>query len=148
MIDLWKPTAKINVLRQRAAIIRSIRNFFYERDVLEVETPSLSANTVTDPYLTAMSTLHTEPGASVSKKLYLQTSPEFAMKRLLAAGSGDIFQICKSYRDDEVGRLHNPEFTMLEWYRVDFEMQALIDEVTALLVSVLPVTAVEQFSYC
>lgn len=147
MTDVWKPTANIDVLRQRAAIIRSIRLFFYNRNVLEVETPSLSANTITDPYLEAMSTQHTEPGASVSKKLYLQTSPEYAMKRLLAAGSGDIFQICKSFRDDEVGRLHNPEFTMLEWYRVNFDMQALIDEVAALLVIVLPITEVEQFTY-
>jgi lysyl-tRNA synthetase class 2 len=148
MTALWKPTASLDALRQRAAIVRSIRQFFHTRNILEVETPSLSANTITDPYLSAMSTHHTEPGASVSKKLYLQTSPEYAMKRLLAAGSGDIFQICKSYRDDEVGRLHNPEFTMLEWYRVNFDMQALIDEVAALLVTVLPSTAVEQFSYC
>lgn len=148
MTILWQPTANMDALRQRAAIIRCIRAFFHVRNVLEVETPSLSAHCVTDPYLEAMSTRHTEPGTSRSTSLYLQTSPEYAMKRLLAAGSGDIFQICKAFRDDEVGRLHNPEFTMLEWYRVGFDMQALIDEVAALLIAVLPVTAVEQFSYC
>lgn len=147
MTTQWKPTASIDALRERAAIIRAIRGFFHARNVLEVETPSLSTHTVTDPYLEAMSTQHTEPGASHSTPLYLQTSPEYAMKRLLAAGSGDIFQICKAFRDDEVGRLHNPEFTMLEWYRVGFDMQALIDEVAALLVAVLPITEVEQFSY-
>lgn len=148
MTALWKPTASLDALRQRAAIVRLIRQFFYARNILEVETPSLSANTITDPYLEAMLTQHTQSGASVSKTLYLQTSPEYAMKRLLAAGSGDIFQICKSFRDDEVGRLHNPEFTILEWYRVGYDMQALIDEVAALLVTVLPVTEVEQFTYC
>lgn len=148
MTASWKPTASLDALRQRAAIIRSIRQFFHTRNILEVETPSLSANTITDPYLEAMSTQHTQPGASVSKALYLQTSPEYAMKRLLAAGSGDIFQICKSFRDDEVGRLHNPEFTILEWYRVGYDMQALIEEVAALLIAVLPVTEVEQFTYC
>jgi lysyl-tRNA synthetase class 2 len=148
MSTLWQPTASINALRERAAIIRTIRAFFHARNVLEVETPSLSSHTVTDPYIEAMSTQHTEPGASDSAPLYLQTSPEYAMKRLLAAGSGDIFQIGKAFRDDEVGRLHNPEFTMLEWYRVGFSMQTLIDEVAALLVEVLPIAEVEQFTYC
>ena len=148
MSTLWQPTASIDALRKRAAIIHNIRAFFHARNVLEVETPSLSSHTVTDPYIEAMSTQHTQPGASSSTPLYLQTSPEYAMKRLLAANSGDIFQICKAFRDDEVGRLHNPEFTMLEWYRVGFNMQALIDEVSALLVKVLPITEVEQFTYC
>ncbi len=135
------------MLRQRAAILQHIRQFFLTRNVLEVETPSLSRHTITDPYLQALSTLHTEPGATSSTQLYLQTSPEYAMKRLLAAGSGDIFQLAKVFRDDEVGRLHNPEFTMLEWYRIGFDMQALIDEVAALLMLLLPIDRVEQATY-
>lgn len=147
MSALWHPTASIEVLHQRAVLIDHIRAFFRERKILEVETPCLSANTITDPYLLALHTLHTPPGSNKARKLFLQTSPEYAMKRLLAAGSGDIFQLCKSFRDDEVGRLHNPEFTMLEWYRLGFSMQALIDETKALLLSVLEVEKVEQASY-
>jgi lysyl-tRNA synthetase class 2 len=148
MGDLWRPSASIETLRKRAALLQNIRKFFAQRNVLEVDTPSLSANTITDPYLEAMHTLHTHPGASNSSRLYLQTSPEYAMKRLLAAGSGDIFQLCKAFRDDEVGRIHNPEFTMLEWYKVGYTMQQLIDEVAALLVVTLPIEQVKQSSYC
>ena len=144
---MWQPTASIDALRQRAAIIASIRAFFDSRNVLEVETPCLSSHTISDPYLQAMVTKHTEPGASQSRTLYLQTSPEYAMKRLLAAGSGDIFQLCKAFRDDEVGRLHNPEFTMLEWYRVGFDMHSLINEVGALLIEILPIINIDQFTY-
>jgi len=133
----WRPTASISLLKQRANLITSIRRFFAERDVLEVETPALSHHTVTDVHLEAMQTVHTDPTSSDKRVLYLQTSPEFAMKRLLAAGSGCIYQICKSFRDDEVGNRHNPEFTMLEWYRVGFSMQDLIDEVAQLLLVTL-----------
>lgn len=148
MSKAWLPSASINTLKQRAQILATIRQFFDQRNVLEVETPSLSRATITDPYLNALATKHTEPGASTSNILYLQTSPEYAMKRLLSAGSGDIFQLCKSFRDDEVGAHHNPEFTMLEWYRLGFSMQDLIDEVGQLLVKVLPISKVEQFTYC
>lgn len=142
----WQPSASIETLHKRADILASIRAFFAQRNVLEVETPSLSAHTITDPHLQALHTLHTEPGASHSRTMYLQTSPEYAMKRLLAFGSGDIYQLCKAYRDDEVGRLHNPEFTMLEWYRVGFSMQKLIDEVAALLKALINLN-VEQYTY-
>lgn len=147
MSERWQPSAHIKTLQERAQILAHIRHFFNERNVLEVETPSLSQHTITDPYLQALSTLHTEPGANESTQLYLQTSPEYAMKRLLAAGSGDVFQICKAYRDDEVGRFHNPEFTMLEWYRLGFSMQDLIDELKSLLERVLPIHGCEQFTY-
>lgn len=140
MTQSWLPTCKIESLRKRAAILSLIRRFFSERQVLEVETPSLSRHTVSDPYLYPLFT-HNEPVR------YLQTSPEYAMKRLIAAGSGDIFQICKAFRDDEIGRQHNPEFTILEWYRVDFDMQMLIDEVKQLLAQILPVLECEQKSY-
>lgn len=144
----WQPTASIDVLKQRAVILQNIRAFFANGMVMEVETPCLSAFTITDPYLEAMHTSHTLPGASTSSRLYLQTSPEYAMKRLLAAGSGDIFQLTKAFRDDEVGRLHNPEFTILEWYRVGYSMMQLIEEVMSLLIHVLEVDACEQASYC
>ena len=147
MNQSWQPSASIETLRKRAALLHQIRVFFAQRKVLEVETPALSSHTITDPYLEAMHTLHTQGGAFTSSKLYLQTSPEYAMKRLLAAGSGDIFQLCKAFRDDEVGRIHNPEFTMLEWYRIGFSLQHLIDEVGSLLMATLKVEAVNQSSY-
>lgn len=143
----WQASATINTLKQRASILSLIRQFFAQKDVLEVETPSLSRFTITDPYLQALETHHTEPGATKSTCMYLQTSPEYAMKRLLASGSGDIFQIAKAFRDDEVGRFHNPEFTMLEWYRLNFSMQDLMDEVAQLLMLVLPIQKVDQFTY-
>ena len=147
MKEAWQPTANITALKRRAEIVQKIRTFFAQGKVLEVETPCLSAHSITDPYLEAMHTEHTEPGAQTSSRLYLQTSPEYAMKRLLASGSGDIFQISKAFRDDEVGRFHNPEFTMLEWYRVGFNMQQLIDETASLLLALLPVDAFEQATY-
>lgn len=143
----WRPTASIEVLRKRAGYLNKIRAFFEARDVLEVETPALCAYSVTDTHLEAMQTLHTHPGNTQASQLFLQTSPEFAMKRLLSAGSGCIYQISKSFRDDEVGKQHNPEFTMLEWYRVGFEMQALIDEVADLLSLVLECEGYEQLTY-
>ncbi|MGB3727359.1 MAG: elongation factor P--(R)-beta-lysine ligase [Glaciecola sp.] len=143
----WQPSASIDTLRKRAEFIQQVRTFFYARKVLEVDTPCLSRSTITDPHLQGLCTVHTEPGAKTSQTLYLQTSPEYAMKRLLAAGSGDIFQLCKAFRDDEIGRHHNVEFTMLEWYRLDFSMQQLIDELLALLYSVLPVNQAQQFTY-
>ena len=148
----WRPSASIDALRARANLLGQIRSFFANKQVLEVDTPSLSRHSVTDPYLNALSTLHTQPGSSKRVPLFLQTSPEFAMKRLLASGSGDIFQICKAFRDDEVGRQHNPEFTILEWYRTGFSMQDLIDETAELLIRVLNAytqtcTTVEQYTY-
>ncbi len=130
----WRPTADWSRLRLRARVLRQMRSFFEARGVLEVETPLLAGATVTDPHLAS---LETRLGGLGGRKLFLQTSPEFAMKRLLAAGSGPIFQICKAFRDGEVGRLHNPEFTMLEWYRPGFELEELMEEVDELLQLVL-----------
>ena len=130
----WRPRASRENLLQRAALLARTREFFAQRAVLEVDTPIAVAHAVTDPQLsTAGLSL---PG--LRGPLHLQTSPEFAMKRLLAAGSGDIYQLCHVFRGDEQGPLHAPEFTLLEWYRTGWNMDQLIDEVDALLRALLP----------
>jgi len=114
-------------------MLSQIRRFFEERGVLEVETPSLCHTVGTDPHLSFFSTRLNKPGGRPGGTFYLQTSPEFAMKRLLAAGSGPIYQICKAFRNEESGRFHNPEFTILEWYRPGFGLDRLMNEIEALL---------------
>ena len=104
-------------LLKRAAVMAEIRRFFTDRGVLEVETPCMSQATVTDIHLFPFETRFVGPGHSQGLNLYLMTSPEYHMKRLLAAGCGPVFQLCRSFRNEEMGRHHNPEFTMLEWYR-------------------------------
>lgn len=138
----WQPNASLVHLQRRAALYQQIRQFFAQRNVLEVETPILSRAAVPEP---SIEPLHTQ--FSGQQQLYLQTSPELPMKRLLAAGSGAIFQICKVFRDDELGRWHNPEFSLLEWYRPDFSQMDLIHEVSALLQVVLGCPLVEIISY-
>ena len=140
----WQPSASINNLRERAQILKKIRGFFASRDVLEVETPLLCSTSVTAPHILSIPAfLHSDK----SKIHYLQTSPEYAMKRLLAAGSGSIYQITKAFRLDEKGLLHNPEFTMLEWYRLNFNHHDLMDEMDELLQLVLNTKAAERKSY-
>jgi elongation factor P--(R)-beta-lysine ligase len=143
----WRPSAQSEVLHKRASIIKQIRQFFDERGVLEVETPALSHGSVTDFNLRAFSCEFNNPLSPKTSLLYLQTSPEFAMKRLLCAGSGAIFQISKAFRNEEAGRLHNPEFTMLEWYRPDFNHFMLMDEVEKLVCPILGVGKVQQLTY-
>lgn len=133
----WRSAATLDTLKLRARVLARVRMFFAERNVLEVETPLLSAAATTDPHLTSLVTRYTGPAFPHGRALYLHTSPEFAMKRLLAAGAGSIYQLCKVFRDGEVGRLHNPEFTMLEWYRVDVGHHQLMDEVAALVACAL-----------
>lgn len=147
----WRPACTLEALRLRAKLLADIRRFFAAREVLEVETPLLCHAPVTDPNLHAFATRFLPPGAAQGRDLYLQTSPEFAMKRLLAAGSGSIYQICKAFRDEESGRHHNPEFTLLEWYRAGFSLADLMDEVEALLAEVCgaayPLAAAERHAY-
>lgn len=125
------PTCSIEALKARAQLYRTIREFFAQRDVMEVETPIVSQAGVTDVHLASVQAQRHIEGRV--QQQYLQTSPEFAMKRLLAAGSGPIYQICKVFRDDEHGRKHNSEFTMLEWYRPGLNLRELMHETAALL---------------
>lgn len=143
----WKPSASIQNLLKRAKIIAELRQFFTERGVLEVETPAMSEFSVTDVHLSTFNTQFLSPFASQAKTLHLITSPEYHMKRLLACGSGAIFQICRVFRNEESGKRHNPEFTMLEWYRPFFDMYRLINEVDDLLQQILDCEPAESFSY-
>lgn len=147
--DDWSPGADVPALRARAEMLADIRAYFASADVLEVETPLLGRAAGTDPALQPMRSRYTGPGAAAGIDLYLQTSPEFAMKRLLAAGCGPVYQICKAFRDGEAGRMHNPEFTLLEWYRPGWDARRLIDEVAAVIRAALgrPSLAVELRSY-
>lgn len=143
----WCPTAPIKNLLARAKMMAEIRRFFTERGLLEVETPVLSEFGVTDVHLSTFSTEFVAPFKQQSKTLWLGTSPEYHMKRLLAAGSGAIFQLCRVFRNEEAGSRHNPEFTMLEWYRPHFDMYRLINEVDDLLQQILDCEPAESLSY-
>ena len=127
----WHPVCSIEILRLRAQVFDDIRRFFSARGVLEVETPLLGHGSGTDPQLDFFTTDYCSP--PLQHTLFLQTSPEFAMKRLVAAGSGSIYQIAKVFRNGESGRFHNPEFTLLEWYRVGFTLPELMDEIAELM---------------
>jgi len=149
----WQPSADIQQLQQRAKILQDIRQFFVQRGLLEVETPALSQAGVTDIHLHCFKTNFVGPEISTTKSashgvpLYLQTSPEFHMKRLLSAGSGSIFQISKVFRNEESGRFHNPEFTLLEWYRVTFDHFLLMDEMDQLLQLILNCNPARRCTY-
>lgn len=147
MSSNWPPCASIDTLKARSLFIMKIRQFFFDRNVLEVDTPSMSQACVTDIHLHSFTTRFIGPGFASGVPLYLVTSPEFHMKRLLAAGSGPIFQINKAFRNEEAGRYHNPEFTMLEWYRPDFDHHALMDEIECLLQELLNISDIEKISY-
>lgn len=145
--EQWQPTASVKNLLTRAKLLAEIRRFFTDRGLLEVETPVLSEFGVTDVHLATFSTEFISPFGEQSKTLWLSTSPEYHMKRLLAAGSGPIFQIGKVFRNEEAGNRHNPEFTMLEWYRPHFDMYRLINEVDDLLQQILECLPAESMSY-
>ena len=133
----WQPAASRKALAARAALLASIRAFFQARRVLEVETPLLGTATAPER--------HMEP--LPCRGGYLRTSPEMEMKRLLAAGSGPIYQICRAFRQDEAGPLHNPEFTILEWYRPGWDWQELMAEVEALTRDLLGIGPARRLTY-
>lgn len=137
----WQPSASIEALKARAQLNTYIRDFFQLRNVLEVETPLLSKAAVDDANLQPIQ------ATACGKPVYLHTSPEYPMKRLLASGSGDIYQICKTFRDGEVGKRHNPEFTMLEYYRLGFNLKTLMDEVAQLIGDYLNIQRRVDLSY-
>lgn len=122
----WRPHASVDTLRARARLLAMARAFFAARDILEVETPLLGHAGAADAQLAQFTVDH-------PTRLYLQSSPEYAMKRLLIAGTGSIYQICKAFRRDECGTRHNPEFTLIEWYRVGWDHHRLIDEACTLI---------------
>jgi elongation factor P--(R)-beta-lysine ligase len=144
----WRPSASLDALRQRAELLTRLRRYFAEHGVLEVETPLLASAGVTDPHIPSFTTM---PGPRGEASRYLNSSPEFAMKRLLAADVGPIYQVCKAFRRGEQGSHHNPEFTLLEWYRPDFDHLRLMDEVESLVrqlaESVRSLGSAERLSY-
>jgi lysyl-tRNA synthetase class 2 len=133
----WRPKIAPEHLLARGQLLAQIREFFAQRSVLEVETPLLCAGTVTDPALDPI---------AVDQR-WLQTSPEYAMKRMLAAGSGPIYQVCKAFRHAEVGVQHNPEFSMLEWYRPGYTLDQMMKEVAELVGDILCVSGWQSFTY-
>ncbi len=136
--------ASREALEARAALLRRVRDFFHARGVLEVETPLLCEAGVTDP---AIENFLLESGQSLTRPRYLQSSPEYAMKRLLVEGSGPIYQIARSFRDGEAGSRHNPEFSLLEWYRPGFGLRELMAEVAELVQDCLGEQPLEYVSY-
>jgi len=144
----WQPTASLEMLHQRAQLLAKIRAYFERTHALEVETPACSFYATTDPSIESFQLTYTGPGFSAPQSLYLHTSPEFPMKRLLAAGSGAIYQICKVFRNGESGRQHNPEFTLLEWYRPGYDHHQLMADVATLVNSILRTPRkIEYLSY-
>ena len=127
----WRPGALLSVQRQRATLLAELRQYFHRLGVMEVETPLLCQYGVTDPGLDNFAVVCGDG------ERWLQTSPEYAMKRLLAAGSGDIFQICKAFRSGELGQRHNPEYTLLEWYRLGLDHYDLLHQVGELVCGLL-----------
>lgn len=146
MTAAWRPTASVKALRARAALNRLIRDFFAQRQVLEVETPMLSSAGNSDPNIESIETI-----APDGARRWLRTSPEFAIKRLLASGVGDCYELGRVMRAGESGRRHNVEFSMLEWYRVGWDHHRLMDEATELvqraLASVRKRAVVRETSY-
>lgn len=141
----WQPGASLEALQKRASLLTQIRNFFAEKNVMEVETPALASAPATDLHIQS---LFTEIDfGNGQQRLYLQTSPEFAMKRLLAAHKKSIFQVGKAFRHDPITAQHNPEFTMLEWYQPGYTLHQLMDEVAELFSLLFKCTEIPRFTY-
>src|SRR6185369_8753574 len=143
----WRPTARLEYLKLRAKMLAEVRAFFAELGVMEVETPVMGGSTLPHPSTFTFATRYDSEVAPEPRILYLQTSPESAMKRLLACGSGPIYQNCKAFRNREEGNCHNPEFTILEWYRPGFDHLKLMDEVDCFLQKILGSPSGERLSY-
>jgi lysyl-tRNA synthetase class 2 len=146
----WKTTLSWEDAKKKASILNQIRQFFYDLDVIEVETPLLGQSTVTDVHLEAFYThFNYLPDSSINNAdtLYLQTSPEFCMKRLLASGYQSIYQISKAFRHEAKGHIHNPEFSILEWYRIGFQQDDLILEVSDLIQAILKCNKPKVITY-
>lgn len=143
MID-WRPTASRETLQRRAQMLAGVRHFFAARQVLEVDTPLVVNAAVTDVHIDSVRVM-----LSNTQPYFLHTSPEYAMKRLLAAGSGDIYQVCHVVRGFERGRIHNSEFTLIEWYRTGFPLERLMSEVEELVRGLLarPDAPAERLTY-
>jgi len=132
--DDWRPSSALRSARTRARMLAAARRFFAERSVLEVETPLLAETTVSDPNIESLEVrLRSRPG----RPYFLQTSPEYFMKRLLSAGFPDMYQVCKAFRDGETGRRHQPEFTLIEWYRLDFGLRQIMEECAGLIAALI-----------
>ena len=130
----WKPTSGASAARTRSVLLRRIRRFFETANVLEVDTPALSRHAVSDTQIESLEIPQSQVSAEA---LFLSTSPEFCMKRLLAAGYPDIYSICRVFRDGESGLRHQPEFTMLEWYRLGFGLREIIADAIAVIQTAL-----------
>ncbi|MCR6650391.1 MAG: hypothetical protein NVV73_02280 [Cellvibrionaceae bacterium] len=135
---MFHPSASLDLLQKRAQLLQQLRAFFFARQIMEVDVPALGQNTVTDVHLEPLQVLDTG---------YLQTSPEYFMKRLLAAGSGSIYYLGKAYRRDESGRRHRAEFTLLEWYSVGLDDRELMAQMTELFALLAPATDIRRRSY-
>ena len=146
MSESWRPTADKQLIELMAETYTKIRQFMAARNILEVETPVLSHATVTDVQLDSFHSEYSSPQTASARTLYLQTSPEYAMKRLLASGTGAIYQISRVFRNEEQGKLHNPEFTILEWYQPDYDHHQLMQEFESLL-NLFAMTHCDKTSY-
>ena len=146
MSEAWRPYADKRLIKLRAETYIKIRQFMAERNILEVETPVLSHATVTDMQLNSFRSEYSSPQSNSGKILYLQTSPEYAMKRLLASGTGAIYQISMVFRNEEQGKYHNPEFTMLEWYQPGYGHHQLMQELE-LFLNLFAMNHCEKISY-
>lgn len=146
-VAAWRPTASREALESRARQLAWVRGFFAQRGVLEVETPVLGHHGASDLNIDSVRASVLPVAAAPATTAWLQTSPEYHMKRLLAAGSGPIFQVARVFRDGERGNRHNPEFSLLEWYRPDFDDRDLMDEVARLVCGWLECEWPEIHSY-
>ncbi|RUO73775.1 elongation factor P--(R)-beta-lysine ligase [Idiomarina seosinensis] len=143
----WRSAATLDTLRYRAKLMGQVRQFFEQRDVLEVDTPTLARAGVTDLYLENLTSRLAAGADGQPMTLHLQTSPEFALKRLIAQHHIDVYQLSHVFRDDEIGRFHNPEFSLLEWYRLGLDTQQLIQEISELLTETTAAPPVQALSY-